>query len=260
MQRKGSTRVVMIDPRRRKNQVQTPVPVYVEDGNVVGPDRREIGPLTGQPVRPAPVDVAEQFARHAVRRIYDDQILMPVAVQVHDAARVAAVCRQLTPFPTRTVAGTGLVDPGRSAFVVALCVRQDDVDIAVVVDVRAMDGLNDALSVDVEVVPPSSKRPSEKDSKPQWVQACSVVIAPRCCWTLVETTRTTMQGITKSRPTQFVTDSAFSKRNQKSKQSFAASGVGTVMPVNPASMSFPGPYFRKRAFRFRSGLWQLPSS
>ena len=44
------------------------------------------------------------------------------------------------------------------------------------------------------------------------------------------------------------------------KQSFAASGVGTVMPVNPASMSFPGPYFRKRAFRFRSGLWQLPSS
>ena len=95
--------------------------------------------------------MAEQLARHAVGRVDDDQVLVAVAVQVDDPAHVAAVGGQLAPFPMRTVAGAGLVDPRWAALVVALRVRQHDVHVAVVVDVGAVDGLDDPVRVDVQV-------------------------------------------------------------------------------------------------------------
>ena len=89
VQRQRPTRVVVVDPGGRKDQVQTPVAVHVDGGHVVRADRRQIGPLAREPAGPAPVDVAEQLARHAVGRVDDDQVLVPVAVEVDDPAQVS---------------------------------------------------------------------------------------------------------------------------------------------------------------------------
>ena len=151
VQRQRAAGVVVVDPRGRKDQVQAPVAVHVDGGHVVRADRRQVGPLAGESAGSAPVDVAEQLARHAVGRVDDDQVLVAVAVEVDDATHVSAVRRQLAPLPVRTVAGAGLVDPRRAALVVALRVRQHDVHVAVVVDVGAVDGLDDPLRVDVQV-------------------------------------------------------------------------------------------------------------
>ena len=142
--------VVVIGPRRGKDQVEMAVVVDVQHRDVVGAHRGQIGPLGAQPVGRAPVHIRRKLRRDAVFAIGDDQVRVAVLVQVDNATHPAAVGGHLLPPPTFSV----LASPkhsGRPSLDVVMVIGQDQINISVSVDIERVNQLDRALGVDVQV-------------------------------------------------------------------------------------------------------------
>ena len=93
-----------------------------------------------------------EFGGDSILAVHDDQVGVSVTVDIHDPAHPTAVVGKLTSGPIFAFPLCLGVDPRRSSLDIAVGVGKHDVHVAVVVDVKPVDHLDNALCIHIEVI------------------------------------------------------------------------------------------------------------
>ena len=144
----------MIHPGRGKNQIQTAVAGEVGDSHIICANRGELGPLSRQSVGSPPVYVRHQLGGDTVFTVYYDQVVISVTVNIDNMALPSAVIGQFAAGPV--LAGVPciwlrFVDPSRPTLNIAVAVGNNEINIAVIIYVCAVNGFDHTFGIDVQV-------------------------------------------------------------------------------------------------------------
>ena len=150
----------MIQPRGRENEIELSVPVEIGGHDLISTGRWKLRAFAGQSIGSSPIDIGVELGGHTVCAIYYDQIGKSITVYVKNAAHIAAVIRQRLTIPPAV--GILRVDGGRTAFIVAMRVREYEIDMSVTVHIKAMNDLDLTTGVDIEIVSAVVERPKGK--------------------------------------------------------------------------------------------------